>query len=187
MASRRVARVSEAIRETVASTVLFDLRDPRIKNVTVLRAEVSGDLQIAKVYISVRGDEKVRALAMKGLLAARGYIQAKVGDRLQIRYTPELRFELEDVAQSNAVEALRILDELQAERAATAGVSIQENVSEVTPEGLTAGAHDDSVTSHTDPDEALPDGAEGEVGDWSDGESEAREIPFEQTENKASG
>lgn len=120
MASRRVARVSEAIRETVAETILLGLRDPRIRNVTVLRAEVTGDLQHAKVYVSVMGPAKVKALAMQGLQAARGYIQAKVSNRLQTKVTPILRFELDEVGAANAAEAARILQELEAERQAAA-------------------------------------------------------------------
>jgi len=118
MASRRVARVSEAIRETVAETILLGLRDPRIRNVTVLRAEVTGDLQHAKIYVSIMGPSKVKALAMQGLQAARGYIQAKVSNRLQTKVTPILRFELDEVGAANAAEAARILQELEAERLA---------------------------------------------------------------------
>lgn len=92
MSSRRTAKVAEAIRETVSSTVLFGLKDPRVKNVTVIRAEVTADLRNAKVYVSVRGDEKLQALTMHGLNAARGFIQSKVADRLQTKFTPILQF-----------------------------------------------------------------------------------------------
>jgi ribosome-binding factor A len=51
MKQHRVARVSEVIREVASETILFELRDPRVKNVTVTRAEVAGDLQHAKVYV----------------------------------------------------------------------------------------------------------------------------------------
>ena len=56
MSSRRVAKASQAIREVVSTTILFGLRDPRIKNVTVISAEAAEDLRTAKVYISVLGD-----------------------------------------------------------------------------------------------------------------------------------
>src|SRR5688500_18788504 len=95
MGSRRTARIAEAIRETVSSTVLFDLRDPRIKNVTVIGADVAPDLRSAKVYVSVMGDAKTQALSMHGLDSARGYLQSKVADRLQTRYTPILKFVLD--------------------------------------------------------------------------------------------
>ncbi len=65
MSSRRVARLAEAIRETVSSAVLFSLRDPRIKNVTVIRAEVTPDLRGAKVYVSIMGSERDKALSLQ--------------------------------------------------------------------------------------------------------------------------
>lgn len=95
MNTRRVARAAEAIRESVSTTVLFDLRDPRVKNVTVLRADVSGDLRNAKVYVSIMGDAKTQSLTMHGLESARGFIQSKVADRLQTKNTPVLKFVLD--------------------------------------------------------------------------------------------
>src|SRR5262249_16185263 len=62
MKIHRLARVAEAIREVASETILFELRDPRVKKVTVTRAEVSGDLQHAKVYVSIMGTEKEQKL-----------------------------------------------------------------------------------------------------------------------------
>lgn len=87
-----MAKVAEAVREIVSTVVLFELKDPRVKNVTVLRADVSPDLRNAKVYVSVMGDEKTQSLTMHGLNSARGFIQSKIADRLQTRYTPVLQF-----------------------------------------------------------------------------------------------
>ena len=84
------------IREVVSTAILFELRDPRIKNVTVLGAEVSPDLRYAAVRISVMGDEKTAALTMHGLTSAKGYLQSKVAEYIKSRYTPELRFVLDD-------------------------------------------------------------------------------------------
>src|SRR5262245_26254882 len=108
MSSRRTAKVAEAIREVVSSTVLFELKDPRVKNVTVLRAEVSADLRHAKVYVSVMGDEKTQSLSMHGLNSARGFIQSKLADRLQTRYTPVLQFIL-DVGVKISAETSAII------------------------------------------------------------------------------
>ena len=58
-----------------ATTILFELKDPRVKNVTVTRAEVSADLQHAKVYVSVMGSEKEQQLTMHGLRSAAGFVQ----------------------------------------------------------------------------------------------------------------
>ena len=107
MSTRRMAKVNEAIRESIATEALFGLKDPRVKNVTVLRAEVSPDLRTAKVYVSVRGDEKTQLLTMHGLRSAKGYLQSKLADRLQTRYTPVLTFVLDQsvkiTAQTSAV------------------------------------------------------------------------------------
>jgi len=116
MVSRRVARLSQAVREVVSTAILFHLRDPRIKNVTVLRVEVAGDVRTAKVYVSILGTEKERALCLHGLNASRGFIQSKVADRIETRYTPVLKFVLEDAVSSGAEEADRILKELEQER-----------------------------------------------------------------------
>ena len=111
MSSRRTARVASVIREVVSTSILQELRDPRIKNVTVLNAEVSPDLRYAKIKISVRGTEKDEALTLHGLESARGYLQSKVGDRVKSRYTPELRFEI-DHGVHKSIETSRILREL---------------------------------------------------------------------------
>jgi len=110
MKSHRLARVSEAIREVVAETVLFELRDPRVKKVTVTRAEVSADLQHAKVYVSIMGTPSQQKLALHGLKHAAGFLQSKVADRLQTRYTPLLSFHL-DEGVKKSLEITRLLNE----------------------------------------------------------------------------
>ncbi len=117
MGNRRTAKVAEAIREVVSSTILFELRDPRIQQVTVLSVEVPNDLRTAKVHVSVMGNESEQRLTMSGLDAARGFLQGKVGDRVNLRFTPILSFEL-DEGVKKSVEASRILRELAEEREA---------------------------------------------------------------------
>ncbi|WP_417393567.1 30S ribosome-binding factor RbfA [Gimesia sp.] len=117
MTSRRLAKIAQAILETVSTTILLHLRDPRIKNVTVLHVEVAPDVQSAKIYISIMGDEKAKALCMHGLESAKGFIQSKIADRIQTRYTPVIKF-VQDTAVKDALDTIRILDELQVEREA---------------------------------------------------------------------
>jgi ribosome-binding factor A len=111
MTSRRIAKASEAIRESVSTTILFELKDPRVKHVTVLRAEAAPDLRTAKVYISVMGTPKEQSLCLHGLESARGFIQSKLADRLQTRYTPVLKFVL-DPAVKQSIETSRLLRDL---------------------------------------------------------------------------
>lgn len=99
------------IREVVSSAILFELRDPRIKNVTVLGADVSPDLRHASVRISVMGDEKTAALTMHGLTSAKGYLQSKVAEYIKSRYTPELRFVIDDGIK-RSVETAALLREV---------------------------------------------------------------------------
>jgi ribosome-binding factor A len=111
MKTHRLARVSEVIRETAAETILFQLRDPRIKGVTVTRAEVSADLQHAKIYVSVMGSEKEQKLAMHGLRAASGFVQTKIAKQLTTRFVPAVIFVLDDGVKKSIEIAKLIEDE----------------------------------------------------------------------------
>ena len=102
MTTRRTARVNRAIQEAVSTAVLFKLKDPRVKNVTVLRAEATEDLRQAKVYVSVMGDEKRQLLTMRGLNSARGFLQSKVAERLMTKQTPILSFVLDHTVKLDA-------------------------------------------------------------------------------------
>ena len=113
MKTHRLARIAEVIREVASTTILFELKDPRVKNVTITRAEVAADLQNAKVYVSVMGTEKQQKLAIYGLQHAAGFIQSKVATRFAIRYVPVLAFIL-DLGIKKSVEIARILAEEKA-------------------------------------------------------------------------
>lgn len=110
MKTHRLARVAEVVREVASETILFELRDPRVKNVTVTRAEVSGDLQHAKVYVSIMGSEREQSLCLYGLKRAAGFIQSKLGDRMRSRYVPVLQFVL-DKGVKNSIEVARLINE----------------------------------------------------------------------------
>lgn len=110
MKTHRLARVAEVVREVAASTILFEIRDPRVKNVTVTRCEVSADLQHAKVYVSVMGTEKQQRDAMIGLNNAAGFVQSKLADRLLTRFLPVLSFVV-DEGVKKSIEVARILAE----------------------------------------------------------------------------
>jgi len=110
MSSHRSLRVAEAIREVVATAVLYEVADPRIHDVTVLRVEVSHDLRSATIFVSVMGAEDERNRAMKGLRSACGFLQARVAARLQTRFTPVLSFKLDDSVRKS-VEMSRLIDQ----------------------------------------------------------------------------
>ena len=116
MKAHRLARVAEVIREVTSETILFELRDPRVKGVTVTRAEVSADLQHAKVYVSLMGTDKEQDLTMHGLRHSAGYIQAKLAKRLQTRFTPTIKFVV-DQGVKNSIEVSRLINEALAQSA----------------------------------------------------------------------
>src|SRR4051794_22519226 len=119
MKAHRLARVAEVTREAASETILFELRDPRVKGVTVTRTEISGDLQHAKVYVSIMGTEKEQQLCMHGLRHAAGFIQAKIASRIQTRFTPAVTFVL-DEGVKKSIEITRLINEALAESAPAA-------------------------------------------------------------------
>src|SRR5829696_7539210 len=106
MKRHRLERVAEVVRETAASTILLNVRDPRVKFTTVTRAEVSADLQHAKVYVSVMGSERDQNLTLHGLRSAAGFIQSRLGDRMRTRFIPVLEFVI-DEGIKNSLEVAR--------------------------------------------------------------------------------
>jgi len=109
--SRRLLRAAEAIRGVVSMAILTELRDPRVKNVTVVGVEVLPDMKSAKVYVSVMGSEKEQQLSLSGLQNAAGFLQSKIAERIETRYTPRLTFVL-DKGVKNSLEINRILREV---------------------------------------------------------------------------
>ena len=92
MSYQRIDRISEEVRREVDAIIRDELSDPRISGTfSVTRAEVTGDLRYAKIYVSVLEDEK-RDDLMDALKNARGFIRHSLGKRMIIRYTPELIF-----------------------------------------------------------------------------------------------
>ncbi|MBQ9106669.1 MAG: 30S ribosome-binding factor RbfA [Clostridia bacterium] len=97
MAGYRIDRISEDIKREI-SAVIRELKDPRVasKMLSVVRAEVSGDLSYAKIYVSAIEGIEVCREAVKGLRAASGYVRRELGIRLSLRKVPELRFVADD-------------------------------------------------------------------------------------------
>lgn len=115
MTSRRLLKAAEAIREVVASAILTDLADPRVRDVTVTGVKVSPDMREAKVSVSVRGDEAQEKLSLHGLRNAAGYLQSRIADRIDSRYVPRLQFVI-DKGMHNAMEVGEILAKIRRER-----------------------------------------------------------------------
>lgn len=110
--AHRVNRVGEQMKKELGDIISRKIKDPRIGFVTVTDVQVTGDLQQAKVYISVLGDEEQRENTLKGLAKAKGFIRTEIGQRIRLRKTPELIFEFdESMAYGNRINSL--IHELQ--------------------------------------------------------------------------
>jgi ribosome-binding factor A len=105
--SHRANRVGEQMKKELGDIIGRKIKDPRIGFVTVTDVEVTGDLQQAKVFISVLGDEEQRENTLKGLAKAKGFIRTEIGHRIRLRKTPEIIFEWdESIDYGNRIDTL---------------------------------------------------------------------------------
>ena len=111
MSTRRLLKAAEAVREVVSMAILTSVRDPRVRDVTVTRAEMAPDMRSATVYVSVMGSPAKQQTALRGLANSAGYLQSRIADSIETRYTPRLRFEL-DQGVKHALEIDQVLREV---------------------------------------------------------------------------
>lgn len=93
--NRRMRRLDELLRQEIARLISEEVRDPRVGFTTVMDARVSPDLRHARVYVSVLGDAAEKEAAVEALRRARGFLRGRLGSIVQMRYLPELEFELD--------------------------------------------------------------------------------------------
>jgi ribosome-binding factor A len=138
--------MAEAIREVVATAILFEVADPRVNSVTVLRVAVSGDLRQATVFVSIMGTPSEQKRAFEGLKHASGFLQARVAARLQTRFTPVLSFKL-DPGVKRSVEITRLIEQAIAadQRVDLAPTDPAANAGD--PDAPESSAHEESAQS----------------------------------------
>ena len=95
MGQLRVEKLQELMKQEISQIILQELKDPRIGFVTVTQVAVTGDLREAKVYVSLMGNEKQVEACWKGLQSSLGYIRREIGQRIRLRFTPEISFALD--------------------------------------------------------------------------------------------
>lgn len=115
--------------------ILTDLKDPRIAGVTVTQVEVSPDMRQAKVHVSIMGSEAAQRTCLHGLQSAAGFLQQKIAKRIDTRYTPRLRFEL-DMGVKKSIAIARLLGDVLPE--------------DELPEGVDAAAEDEGDPAELD-------------------------------------
>jgi len=115
--SRRVARVAELIKREVSQMLLSGIKDDRVGAgmVSVTDVDVSGDLQHAKIFVSIYGSSEAKAETMAGLKSATGFVRNELGQRIRLRRTPEVVF-MEDDSLERGDRVLSLLNRLSQER-----------------------------------------------------------------------
>jgi ribosome-binding factor A len=104
----RAKRVAHEFQRELGELLSRGLKDPRITGfITVTGAKMAPDLKDVTVYVSIHGDDRTREQTLEGLRAAAGYLQREVAHRIQLRYTPHLRFAYDgSVAEGDKIERL---------------------------------------------------------------------------------
>ena len=112
MASNRIGRINEEIQKELAS-LIRNLKDPRVQDtmISITRVEATPDLRYAKVYVSFLQEDRAEG-AMKGLKSATGYLRRELGHALNLRYTPELMWALDDSITYGA-RMLKLINSLE--------------------------------------------------------------------------
>jgi len=113
MNDRRQRQVAELIHQEISLLILRQVRDPRLGSVTVTGVEVTPDLRLAHIYVSVMGGDYEAAQALVGLKSAAGFFRRELGSALTLRFIPELSFRL-DKTLEQGLRIDQLLDSLPA-------------------------------------------------------------------------
>ena len=92
MASNRVLKVADRIKEVIAQLLETRVKDPRLGFITITDVRVTGDLQQASIFYTVLGDDEARSSTAAALASAKGMLRAEVGQALNLRIVPSLEF-----------------------------------------------------------------------------------------------
>jgi len=110
---RRVSRVSSLIKREVSLMLLSEIKDDRVGAgmVSVTDVDLSGDLQHAKIFVSIYGTPSAKAETMEGLKASIGFVRKELGQRVRLRRTPEVVF-IEDISLERGDRTLRLINQV---------------------------------------------------------------------------
>ncbi len=114
--SRRVSRVSSLIKREISQMLLNEIKDDRVGAgmVSITDVDVSGDLQHAKVFVSIYGSPEAKAETMEGLRSSAAFVRRELGHRMRLRRTPEVVF-LEDTSLERGDRMLNLLNQISQE------------------------------------------------------------------------
>ena len=108
----RQERIKELLKAEISSIIMREMNDPRLGFVTITDAEITKDLQHAKVYISVLGDEKQKEETLKALQGAAGFIRSEFGKRVVMKMIPDITFKF-DTAVEHGTRIFELLQQVK--------------------------------------------------------------------------
>jgi ribosome-binding factor A len=111
---RRTERVADVLRDEIAQIVGYELEDPRLTAVSVTDVKLSSDKKAARVYVTIRGDEKEHKEALSALKHAAPYVRKQLGLSLNLPRTPELHF-VRDRVEEEGERVDQLLEEIERE------------------------------------------------------------------------
>ncbi|MBU4305798.1 MAG: 30S ribosome-binding factor RbfA [Candidatus Omnitrophica bacterium] len=113
--SQRKDKVAEFIKQEVSKIIHDEIKDPRVGFLTITKVELTDDLRYAKIFYSILGDEEQKKAAQQGMKSAYKFIRKLLGERVKLRYTPDISFRVD-----NSIEYCfhmnEIFDKLEQER-----------------------------------------------------------------------
>jgi ribosome-binding factor A len=120
MRSTRMRRTDDLVRKVLSEALLTKVQDPRVGMVSVTMVRISPELDTAKVWVTVLGDENARAETMKGLRSAASFLQSEIARQVRMRKVPRLSFVYDDsLDQGLRIDAA--LRDVETEREARGG------------------------------------------------------------------
>lgn len=116
--NNRISRINDEMMKELSQIIRFEVKDPRINAMTsVIRVDTTTDLKYCKVFVSVLGNEEEKQNVMKGLKNASGFIRHLIAERVNLRFTPELQFKL-DESTEYAIRMNELIEQVAKEREA---------------------------------------------------------------------
>ena len=118
--SRRVSRVASLIKREVSQMLINGIKDDRVGAgmVSITDIDLSGDLQHAKIFVSIYGSEEAKAETMEGLRSSEAFVRKELGHRIRLRRSPEITF-VEDNSLERGDRMVHLLNELSRNRKPT--------------------------------------------------------------------
>ncbi len=113
--SQRQEKVAQRIKKEVSKIVHDEIRDPRIGFLTITKVELTNDLRFAKIFYGVLGNDEQKQRAKQGLDSALKYIRRLLGERMEIRYTPDISFQF-DKSSEYSIHMHEVFEKIKKEK-----------------------------------------------------------------------